>query len=91
MMSDTLRDYQSLVIPILLLGGGKSPTLLRVALDALESTLPAPSRKTFPTLRHDGPENDGRPDLVAKELRDFFLGAANSPSSGDRLTADREA
>src|SRR5262249_30160870 len=34
-MSDTLEDYVSLTIPVLLLGGDKSPAFLRLALDRL--------------------------------------------------------
>ena len=71
-MSDTLEDYVSLQIPILLLGGEKSPAFLSLALDGLAATLPHAQRKTFPGLGHDGPEDDGRPDLIAEELRHFF-------------------
>jgi pimeloyl-ACP methyl ester carboxylesterase len=71
-MSDTLQDYSSLQTQVLLMGGTKGPSFLRFALDGLSSTLPYVQRKTFPGLGHDGPENDGRPDLVAEELRDFF-------------------
>ena len=39
-MRDTLQDYHSLRPPILLLGGGKSPSFLRTALDGLEAALP---------------------------------------------------
>lgn len=71
-MNETLQDYISVQTQILLLGGTKSPLFLRVALDALANTLPHARLKTFPGLGHDGPENDGRPDLVADELRRFF-------------------
>lgn len=83
-MTDTLQDYRLLRTPILLLGGGKSPSFLKVALDGLEATLPSVTRKTFPALGHDGPEDDGRPELIAKELRQFFLAdqhLANSPAT----------
>jgi pimeloyl-ACP methyl ester carboxylesterase len=72
-MADTLQDYRFLQTPVLLLGGGKSPSFLKTALDGLEATLPSVTRKTFPALGHDGPEDDGRPELIAKELRHFFL------------------
>jgi pimeloyl-ACP methyl ester carboxylesterase len=71
-MRDTLQDYHSLRTPTLLLDGARSPSFFRTALDGLEVTLPCATRKTFPTLGHDGPEDDGRPDLVAKELQQFF-------------------
>lgn len=72
-MRDTLEDYRSLRTPVLILGGGKSPPFLGTALDGLEVTLPSVTRKTFPMLGHDGPEDDGRPDLIARELKQFFL------------------
>lgn len=71
-MSDTLQDYSLLQTPVLLLGGAKSPDYLKMALDALGNVLPHAKRITFPGLGHDGPENDGQPDLVAGELRQFF-------------------
>jgi pimeloyl-ACP methyl ester carboxylesterase len=74
-MSETLQDYISLEAQALLLGGTKSPQYLKVALDGLADTLPHARRKIFPGLGHDGPENDGRPDLVADELRHFFATA----------------
>ena len=80
-MSDTLNDYRSLRIPTLLLGGGKSPAFLTTALDGLEATLPSAIRKTFPALGHDGPEDDGSPELIAKELRDFFLASQREAAS----------
>jgi len=45
---------------------------LKVALDDLSKVLPKFKRITFQGLGHDGPENDGRPDLVAIELHSFF-------------------
>jgi pimeloyl-ACP methyl ester carboxylesterase len=72
-MGDTLGDYGCLQTQVLLLGGGKSPAYLGTALDGLEATLPSVTRKSFPALGHDGPENDGKPALVAEELRRVFL------------------
>jgi len=71
-MSDTLGEYASLQTPVLLLGGSKSPAFLHTALERLRATLPQAEQITFPGLGHDGPEDDGRPDLVANELRRFF-------------------
>jgi len=71
-MSDTLDGFKDLQARVLLLGGTKSPAFLGVALDALEHTLPHVERVTFPGLGHDGPENDGKPSLVAQHLRRFF-------------------
>jgi pimeloyl-ACP methyl ester carboxylesterase len=73
-MRDSLADFRSVRIPVLLLGGGKSPVFFRTILDALERTLPRASRKVFAALGHDGPEDDGKPELVAHQLKDFFGG-----------------
>jgi pimeloyl-ACP methyl ester carboxylesterase len=96
-MSDTLQDYSSLQAEVLLLGGTKSPAFLKVVLDDLGSVLPHVKRITLQGLGHDGSENDGRPDLVAGELRQFFSTAAHlfsdsarpilrSPSISDQIT-----
>jgi pimeloyl-ACP methyl ester carboxylesterase len=71
-MSDTLHEYKDLQARVLLLGGARSPAYLGVALDGLERTLPRVERVVFPNLGHNGPEDDGRPDLVAQHLRRFF-------------------
>ena len=71
-MSDSLDDYAKLPARVLLLGGTKSPAFLRMGLDALERTLPHVERVTFSGLGHDGPEDDGKPRLVAQRLRRFF-------------------
>ena len=57
---------------MLLMSGTRIPAYLDVALDALERTLPNVERVTFPGLSHDGPEDDGKPKLVAQRLRSFF-------------------
>ena len=77
-MSDTLQDYASLQTQVLLMGGTKGPSFLRFALDQLSSTLPHVQLQIFSGLGHDGPEDDGRPDLVAEELRYFFKEADSS-------------
>ena len=71
-MSDTQQDYASLPAQVLLMGGTKGPSFLRYALDRLSTTLPHAQRKEFLGLAHDGPENDGSPDVVAEALREFF-------------------
>jgi pimeloyl-ACP methyl ester carboxylesterase len=76
-MSDTLQEYSSLQTPVLLLGGTKGPTYLQGALDGLCDVLPHATRVTLPGLGHDGPEDDGRPQIVVNELRHFFCDAAS--------------
>lgn len=71
-MSDTLDDYKDLRANILLLGGTKSPAWLMVSLDSLNGISPRVNRFTFEGLGHDGPEDDGNPELVAAHLSRFF-------------------
>lgn len=77
-MAETLKKFETVRADILLLGGSKSPAWLKVALDALEKTLPNTRRIEFPGLDHGGssdPSNTnrfGQPEVVAPELRRFF-------------------
>jgi hypothetical protein len=57
---------------VLLLHGSRSPAYFTTALDALAAVIPQVERRTLPGLRHDGPEDDGRPLIVAQVLRDFL-------------------
>ena len=77
-MADTLDRYKAVQVPILLLGGSKSPRYLHVALDALEQVLPHMQRIEFAGLDH-GASSDasatnrtGKPEIVAQALHQFF-------------------
>jgi pimeloyl-ACP methyl ester carboxylesterase len=82
-MAETLENFKAVRAEVLLLGGSESPAWLKVALDALEKVLPHVKRIEFPGLDHGGASDNsntnrgGQPELVAKELRRFFL-TANS-------------
>jgi hypothetical protein len=71
-MEDTMPTFRDMTAEVLLLGGTKSPAYLRQILDTLSATMPHSKRILFSELDHSGPDNSGRPDLVAKELRHFF-------------------
>ena len=60
-MSETLERFRSLPTETLLLGGSKSPAYLRIAVDALERTLPHARRIEYPGLDHGatGPTDRG--------------------------------
>jgi pimeloyl-ACP methyl ester carboxylesterase len=73
-MRDTLAEYATLQTPVLLLGGTKGPAFLRIALHRLRETLPHAQLITFPGLGHDGPEDDGQPNVIANALHRFFQG-----------------
>jgi len=68
-------DFAGVAVPVLLLGGSKSPAYLRTALDALEKVLPRVERHEFAGLDHGASGNAdrrGKPALVAAELRTFL-------------------
>ncbi|WP_433060387.1 alpha/beta fold hydrolase [Dactylosporangium sp. CS-033363] len=71
-LADTVEDYAALRARVLLLGGTRGPSFFEPALAALEAAIPDARRITFPGLTHEGPEDDGRPLIVAAALRDFF-------------------
>ncbi|MDP4145502.1 MAG: hypothetical protein Q8936_13635 [Bacillota bacterium] len=78
-MTGTQERFRNLKIDVLLLGGSKGLPFLKPALDSLEKILPKVKRVEFPGLNHGGSGNvdnaqgkSNRPDLVAKELKQFF-------------------
>ncbi len=77
-MAETLERFSAVRADVLLLGGSKSPTYLKAALDALEKVLPHVQRIEFPGLDHGGSSDKsntnrgGEPQRVAQELRRFF-------------------
>jgi pimeloyl-ACP methyl ester carboxylesterase len=77
-MAESLERFRAVQANVLLLGGGKSPRYLKVALDALEQVLPHVQRVGFPGLDHGGSSDasntnrGGKPELVAQALRQFF-------------------
>lgn len=84
-MSGKLESFRTLQTEVLLLGGSKSPGYLKVALDALEQGLPHVKRVEFPGLGHGSPWNydrqrnpDGKPEVVARALHQFFAETEHS-------------
>lgn len=77
-MAESLESFRAVRVPVLLLGGSKSPAYLKTALDALEKTLPHVRRVEFSGLDHGGSSDNsntnrgGKPELVAREMRRFF-------------------
>ena len=70
-----LESFKAIRAETLLLGGSKSPTYFKVALDALEHVLPNARRIEFTGLNHGASGNTnrgGKPERVAQELRAFF-------------------
>ncbi len=54
------------------MGGSKSPLFLKTSIDALEHELSSVRRKTLDGLDHVSAANDGKPGVVAEELKRFF-------------------
>jgi pimeloyl-ACP methyl ester carboxylesterase len=67
-----LERFSALQCEVLLLGGSKSPQYLKAALDGLSAVLPNARRVTIPGVGHRVANNDGKPALVAEQLRTFF-------------------
>lgn len=60
---------------ILLLGGSKSTTFLKIALDSVAKVLPQARRIALPGINHSSPWNKdvrGNPEPIAQQLRRFF-------------------
>jgi pimeloyl-ACP methyl ester carboxylesterase len=70
--ANSIEEYKSVGADVLLLGGSKSPSFLTTSLDALQCELPSVRRKTLDGLDHLSAANDGKPEVVAKELQRFF-------------------
>ncbi|HEY7357653.1 MAG TPA: alpha/beta hydrolase [Ktedonobacterales bacterium] len=79
-MSGQLERFQAVRAEVLLLGGSKGLPYLKDSLAALEKTLPHVAKRVeFPGLEHGGANNasktnrGSKPELVAQELRRFFV------------------
>jgi pimeloyl-ACP methyl ester carboxylesterase len=71
-----LESFKAIRADVLLLGGSESPAYLKVALDTLEKMFPHAKRVEFRGLGHGGSGNrdrGGKPEVVAQELRRFFV------------------
>ena len=77
-MAEKLENFKAIHSEVLLLGGDKSPTWLKAALDALDKNLPRAKRFEFLGLDHGGSSDIsntnrfGQPEKVVPELRRFF-------------------
>jgi pimeloyl-ACP methyl ester carboxylesterase len=67
-----LENYKAINTEVLLLGGSKSASYLKSALNSLNNILLHVKRIEFPGLDHLAADNNGKPERVAAELRRFF-------------------
>lgn len=78
-MSETLDKFKAIRSEVLLLGGSKSQSYLKRALDSLRKVIPYAKRVEFLGLDHGGSSDPGNfnkhgnPEEVAQELRRFYL------------------
>jgi hypothetical protein len=72
---DQVESFQAIPGQVLLLGGGKSPAYLRVALNRLEAIIPHTLHVELPGLGHAAAWNTdrgGSPTKLAPALKAFF-------------------
>jgi hypothetical protein len=80
-MAGTLDTFAEVKADVLLLGGSKGLHFLKPALDNLAATLPNSRRVEFAGLDHGSSADvskanpKGKPEVVAAELRSFFVAA----------------
>ena len=67
-----LESYKFLQAKVLLLGGNKSDTDIKTALNRLSLVLQKVSRIELSGLGHSAPTNFGKPEFIAQELQLFF-------------------
>ncbi|HKD87032.1 MAG TPA: alpha/beta hydrolase [Streptosporangiaceae bacterium] len=71
-MADTAAEYAAVQARVLLMGGTRSPDYMGTALRELAAVIPRRQVVTLSGLGHGGPQNQGRPEAVARALRAFF-------------------
>jgi pimeloyl-ACP methyl ester carboxylesterase len=67
-----LESYKALQAQVLLLSGSKCDTDIKTAINRLSLVLPNVSRIELSGLGHSAPANNGKPELIARELQLFF-------------------
>lgn len=68
-----LDIFKDVTADVLLLGGSKSPIFLKNSLQTLNKLLPHITCKLLDGLDHDSAQNYGKPEVIAQELKHFFL------------------
>ena len=75
--AETLETFRGVRADVLLLGGSKSHSVLKLALDALSDTLPHAKRVELQGVGHQAPTDRGRPERIVPYLRRFFGDSSN--------------
>jgi pimeloyl-ACP methyl ester carboxylesterase len=67
-----LESYKTLQAQVLLISGSKCDADIKTGLNSLSLVLPNVSRIELSGLGHSAPANNGKPELIARELQLFF-------------------
>lgn len=74
---ETFTAFQHVQAQTLIMGGSKSPAYFKRIIKKLIAVVPGVRSLEFPGLDHSGPDDGGKPAIVAEVLRRFF----NEPDS----------
>lgn len=69
----SIDDLNAISSQVLLLGGSKSPVFFKRSLGKINNMLVCVKRIEFRGLGHTAPMDNNQPELVAEELRKFFI------------------
>ncbi|MBM7568142.1 alpha/beta fold hydrolase [Paenibacillus sacheonensis] len=70
--AETFQTFENVSAKSLIMGGSKSPDYFKVIIGKLAAIMPGARSMEFAGLDHSGPDDGGKPAIVAEELRRFF-------------------
>lgn len=68
----TIEDYKNISSEVLLLMGSESRDEFKDTLDALEKVIPNTKRMELEGLNHGSAQDYGKPEIIAKEIKQFI-------------------
>lgn len=68
-----LDNFKNVSADVLLLGGAKSSLFLRNSLQSINKLLPHVECKVIEGLDHDSAQNYGKPEVLAREIKNYLL------------------
>ncbi|MBW7458134.1 alpha/beta fold hydrolase [Paenibacillus sepulcri] len=69
---ETFKTFKNVRAKSLIMGGSKSPGYFKIVIKKLSAVIPRVKSMEFPGLDHSGPDDGGKPAIVAEVLRSFF-------------------
>jgi pimeloyl-ACP methyl ester carboxylesterase len=67
-----LDNFKNVQSEVLLMGGSKSPLLLKNSLKTLNNLLPFVKRVELQGLDHDSAQDYGKPEIIVQEIKNFY-------------------